>query len=154
MSVDSGFPITILARKLRTCSRLGGDDLRLVGACLAAAWLVRLGLWILPVRIMLRTAARGPRHGFRDKTSAPRIAWAVRVACRYVPRATCLVRALAGQVVMAWHGHAGIVTIGVALREGRFGAHAWLESQGQVLLGDSQELQQYQPIVAWGGRRA
>lgn len=146
--------MTILARKLRTCSRLGDDDLRLIGVCLAVAWLVRLGLWILPVRIMLRAAARGPWHGFRDKTSAARIAWAIGVACRYVPRATCLLRALAGQVVMVWHGHACIVTVGVALREGRFGAHAWLENQGHVLLGDSQELQQYKPIVALGDRRA
>jgi len=144
----------MLARKLHTCSHLSGDDLRLVGTCFAAAWLVRVGLWILPVRVMLRTANRAPWRGLRDKVPAPRIAWAIRLACRYVPRATCLVRALAGQAVMAWHGHACVVTVGVALRKGRFGAHAWLESEGQVLLGDSQEREQYAPIVALGGRRA
>ena len=147
--------MTGLARKLRTCSRLSGVELRLLSFCLAVAWLVRAGLWILPFRLVVRAAgAPGPRNRRRPGLAAARIAWAVRLACRYVPRATCLVQALTGQAVLGWYGHASRVRIGVALQSREFEAHAWLESQGQVLLGDSQELERYRPIAELCGRSA
>ena len=58
-------------------------------------------------------------------------------AGRNVPRATCLVRALAGQAFLARYGHETDLRIGVLKEqsEKRVKAHAWLESQGLVLLG-------------------
>ena len=54
-----------------------------------------------------------------------------------MPRATCLVQALSTQILLGRHGHAGKVHIGVALDpELGFRAHAWVESQGKILVGD------------------
>ena len=118
------------------------------------AW-VRLGLWLLPFREIQRVceylgrtrqSRRGSAAGTRE------IVWAVRLASRYVPRATCLVQALATQILLARHGHAGQVHIGVALgaKQG-FRAHAWVESQGKVLVGGSDELDDYAPLLVLDG---
>jgi hypothetical protein len=65
-----------------------------------------------------------------------RIAWAVSLAGRYVPRATCLTQALAMQILLKREGIAVQLHLGVAKDEqGRVTAHAWLEQDGRVLIG-------------------
>lgn len=66
--------------------------------------------------------------------AAARIAWAIGAGSRYVPRATCLVRALAGRRLLAAHGHRAHLRIGVA-KSTELQAHAWLEYEGRVLIG-------------------
>jgi hypothetical protein len=69
-----------------------------------------------------------------DRFSAEKVAWAVELVSRYVP-ATCLSRALAAQVLLARRGYPVLLHFG-AVKEGeRFLAHAWLESEGQVVIG-------------------
>jgi hypothetical protein len=81
--------------------------------------------------------------------------WAVRLASRYVPRATCLVQALATQSLLGRNGHAGEVHIGVALDPKLgFRAHAWVESRGEVLIGGSEELDGYSPLLVLDGQSA
>ena len=64
------------------------------------------------------------------------LAWAVEAASRYVPRATCLVQALALQALCARRGQATALRIGVAHGERReLEAHAWLEGEGRILIG-------------------
>lgn len=64
------------------------------------------------------------------------LAWAVAAAAKYVPGATCLVQAL---TLEAWAGahNAPVQTqFGVFRDEaGRLNAHAWVESEGRVILG-------------------
>jgi len=141
-----------MLRRLRKLARLTASERGL----LLEAWLetaaVRFALWILPFR-----AARGLRW---DKTpvlsqvsSPERVAWAVAVASRYVPKATCLVKALAGQALLARRGQPCRLHIGVAKPEGRVAAHAWLEWEGRVLLGGS-EADRYTHLVEWGSETA
>ena len=112
---------------------------------------VRLGLWLLPFQAMQRVCAYFAKAGKRrhgDQAGIQEIARAVRLASRYVPRATCLVQALATQVLLGRHGHAGQVHIGVALdAKLGFRAHAWVKSQGRVLVGGSEELDSYAPML-------
>jgi len=108
---------------------------------LLEAWLqttaVRLALWTLPFRLVRRL--RWDKTPVLSKIPSPeRMAWAVAVASRYVPKATCLVQALAGQALLARRGQASRLHIGVAKPEGLFEAHAWLEWEGHVLLGGSE----------------
>jgi hypothetical protein len=57
------------------------------------------------------------------------------VAAR-VPRASCLTQALAATLLLARHGYAATLRVGVAKNEdGSLRAHAWLESGGETLLG-------------------
>jgi hypothetical protein len=93
----------------------------------------------------------GPRL-FRQQTkaTAQEIAWAIEVARRFVPRATCLVQALAGQTMLAASGRPSRLLIGVA--PGRqpgqtLDAHAWLEWDGEILIGGN-DLQRYRTLLA------
>jgi hypothetical protein len=74
-----------------------------------------------------------------SRYSPGQIAWAVTVASSYVPNASCLVQALAAEFILSRTGHASRLHIGVAPDKPRTGrsldAHAWLECDGQVLLG-------------------
>lgn len=65
-----------------------------------------------------------------------RIVWAVDIASRYVPGCTCLVSAIVAQRMMARLGYPAAVRLGVARdSESPLKAHAWLESDGRILLG-------------------
>ena len=121
--------------------RLSPADRRL----LLRAWLllliVRLGLWLLPFHCLRRfwqrfiTAAPAvaPAAG-----EAHRLAWAVPLASRYVPHATCLTQALALQILLTREGAAALLRLGVTKDEqGRVTAHAWVEQDDRVLIGGS-----------------
>jgi hypothetical protein len=104
---------------------------------------IKLGMVLLPFRTLRRLAgraagapARRPRRGY---ASAERVTWAVEAASRHTPGVkSCLNQALAAQVLLARRGHPALVRIGVARGEGgRFQAHAWVESGGEVVVGGS-----------------
>jgi hypothetical protein len=110
---------------------------------------IRLGLWLLPFERLRRVLARAARWGCR--ASADRVVWAVSVASRYVPMATCLAQALATQVLLGGANHPASVRIGVARgEEGRLRAHAWVESEGRVLIGSLEDLAHYVPMPPLG----
>jgi Transglutaminase-like superfamily len=106
-------------------------------------------LWFFPLSTLRRLLVklRTVEHivwANRDSAKIDKIAWAVAVASRYVPAATCLTQALAGQILLAHYGEAALLRIGVAKNEaGKLEAHAWVESRGRVVIGDSRELFRY-----------
>jgi hypothetical protein len=110
----------------------------------------RLGLWLFPVTSVRQRAAVS--H-WRSRAPQPldRVAWAIRLAARYVPAATCLTEALALQSLLIRSGHLSTVYIGVAKRRLQFEAHAWVECQDGIVIGGF-ERDQYTPLVAWEGR--
>jgi hypothetical protein len=70
----------------------------------------------------------------------------VTVAGRYVPNATCLPQSLAAQVLLGRHGYLTQLRIGFARdKEGRLKAHAWLEKEGEVIVGGEDYLH-YTPL--------
>jgi len=85
--------------------------------------------------------------GENEKFSVERLAWAVGVASRFVPKATCLAKALAVYVLLQQAGHEVFLHIGVNGKEGGLEAHAWVESQGRVLIGGS-NIGNYTPLLA------
>ena len=118
---------------------------------------VRWSLWRRPyatVRTELRRrhppADARRRQGERGLAGDPRAwAWAVRAAARRVPRASCLTQALALEALLAEAGHRATLRIGVARKEDRtFEAHAWVESEGHVLIGRLPDLQRFAPLPA------
>lgn len=119
---------------------------------------IRLWLGLLPWRTLHRLLVRlpgGPISGKPHNLSAERIAWAVSVASQVVPGSrTCLIQALAVQALLARAGYPARCHIGVAKgAEGRLEAHAWVESQGRIVIGGS-GLAHYTPLVAFEGERA
>jgi hypothetical protein len=121
-------------RKLRS---LDGGRRRLLVHALMLVLVVRIGLWILPFRVLHRAVVtRGSR---RSGGSHPveAITWAITAAAHRVPRASCLTQALAGMLLLSANGHPAMLRIGVAKKEdGGLRAHAWIDSGGETILGD------------------
>jgi hypothetical protein len=80
--------------------------------------------------------------------TAARVSWAVERAGRFVPGATCLVRALAAQAMLAREGAASTLCFGVGRGGGgnEFRAHAWLECAGRVVVGGDEDLSRFAPL--------
>lgn len=96
---------------------------------------VRIGLLMLPYRVLARWVPRTPRR-WADLGKLRRTAWGVSRAAVWVPGATCLTQALTTQIVLARSGYASDIRIGVRRdAAGRFLAHAWLLSDDGVVIG-------------------
>jgi len=76
-----------------------------------------------------------------------RIAWAVVVTSRYIPFTKCLAQALVTQVLFAHYGYTSQLRIGVA-KDGpeRLKAHAWVESQGMIVVGNLPDLSRFETL--------
>ena len=111
---------------------------------------IRLALWIVPFARLRRVVASLARvHSRRhNRYSADQLSWAVRAVSRYVPRATCLTQAFVLHILLRWEGLQSRIRIGVSKDGGHFEAHAWVESQDRVVIGDS-GLQRYTPMMVW-----
>ena len=114
----------------------------------------RLTLWVLPFNVARRMLARRPRRSTSNAT-IEKIGWAVSVAKRFVPRGDCLPQALAAESLLLRDGYPVELRIGVLKRDhGRLEAHAWVESGGQVVVGDlTQGLSTYAPLPPLPGIR-
>ena len=69
-----------------------------------------------------------------------------RVAAR-VPAATCLVQAIAGEVMVERRGLTSELHFGVR-KATPFDAHAWLESQGVVVVGATEAVEAYRVVFS------
>jgi hypothetical protein len=90
-----------------------------------------------------------------NQASVDRVVWAVTVANRYMPgEVKCLARALTTQVLLGQRGHQALLRIGVAKGEqGQLEAHAWVESQGRIVIGDLADFSRYTPLPPLEGGR-
>jgi hypothetical protein len=124
-------------RRLRELRRLPAAErwLLLRAAVLLAG--VRLALVVLGWPVVRRFAARAARPVAGAATAPPApLQRAVERAGRHVPGATCLTQALALQILLGRRGRATDLRLGIAHGEGRrLEAHAWLEADGEVLVG-------------------
>jgi len=145
-----------MLRKTRTAASLTPGDRRCAIAAILLSGLVRVALWTLPFRWIKRvvesSASSRPLAG---KFTSRQVSWAVRLASRYVPRATCLTQAVTAQTLLNWSGLKSSLHIGVA-REPKFAAHAWVEHEGRILIGGAEESELYSPILSLepGSRQA
>jgi hypothetical protein len=117
---------------------------------MAEAWLLlwscRVALWCAPFPRVLGFARFCAERTSRRRGLAS--SQAVDVIQRALPltlRASCLTQALAGWILLTRHGTNVRVKIGVSTSGQRspeqhgFQAHAWLEENGRVILGDVPE---------------
>ncbi len=125
------------------------------GLVLSAAGLllaVRCGLWLLPFAKVQRLLERLTRHraerGVKGRPPAERTAWAVKVVARILPGMNCLVVALVCQALLQRYGHSSRLHLGVCLaNHSRLEAHAWVESRGKILVGDTGDLTRYTRLL-------
>lgn len=125
---------------LRRFYRLESRDRRLLvrtGMVLAA---VRVCIWVLPFRVARRfIVPPRPVHS-ADRLTASRVRWAIGIAQRLIPDATCLPQAIAAESLLIRDGHDVALRIGVMKNAaGKIEAHAWVECEGRVVVGDLPE---------------
>lgn len=131
-----------------------GRNARLILVCWTAAIVARI--------VLSAFSFNGARRFFRlraTKGPAPaalarRVSRCIAIACRAVPRATCLVRAMAAQTVLALRGYESDIHVGVAReRDAAFAAHAWLTSGSLIVTGDENgESRRFAPIIGFTDR--
>lgn len=100
-------------------------------------WLALLGQW--------RTSSTNPTvtpHEFKH------LIWTVEAMGRLVLRdRACLTQALVGQLLLQRRGYPAHLCIGVAQDDqGVFHAHAWVESQGKVIIGGQDSPRYFAPL--------
>lgn len=129
------------------------SDQRLLITALALVFCIRLGLWLLPFRLLrkkvekitARVNSSSPRP--KDFQMVRKVASCVRRVSRYVPASSCLAQALATQVLLAHQGQISNLRIGVTKgSEGDFKAHAWVESDGKIIIGQVRNLRIYRVL--------
>jgi len=147
-------------KRLRKFLDLPPTERRLLVRATLLLGAIRLGLGLLPFqtfRRLLTHVTYAPIGLLNaERPSADRVAWAVTVAGRYMLGArACLTKALAVQVLLARHGQQAHLRLGVVRgEEGCLEAHAWVESDGRVVIGGSEsELERYTPLTALDGDR-
>lgn len=126
---------------MRNFFRLPPAERRLLLKTVLLMAATRFGLSFLSFSTLRRlTGKRMVRGDIDAGRPAPveRIAWCVRVASRYIPRATCLTQALTAQMLMVRRGYRVELCIGVARdAAGAFNAHAWVVHEGRVVVGEA-----------------
>lgn len=122
---------------------------RLLFEAAAVITIVRIGLRVLPFLKLQRGLDRlvalpivrhhVPRGGPTSSDVVPSVNWAMTAASTRLP-ATCLVQALAAGVMLRRRGLVCRLRLGVRTRESESGArleaHAWVECDGRIAIGD------------------
>ncbi len=115
---------------------------------------IRLGLWVMPFRalkwMVIRLGAR-PVQSKGVQVPPNEIAAIISRAARRIPRATCLTQAMALHLLCRRRGYQTTLQIGVG-RDGssKFRAHAWVEREGKVIIGNLADLNTFLPLPSVG----
>lgn len=130
-------------------ARLLWRDKWLLAAAFAMLWRARIELSVKGFGDPRRGCARTADMPVPPPALGARVAWSVDRAARLVARPTCLVRAIAGQRLLAMKGYGSEIRVGVrASNDAGFEAHAWLKAGETVVLGGTAtELGQYRPLI-------
>jgi len=125
-------------RNLPRVLSLSRSEILFLTHCLLVVAAVRLGLTLLSYNHVRRRVTRLDARQPASIGNLRRVAWGVAAAARFVPRASCLTQALAGQYLLARQGNASKIRIGIERDTGtQLKAHAWLMSGDQIVLGGS-----------------
>lgn len=137
-------------------NRFRRQPLRLLIRTYLLLLMVRIGLACLPFQqLQSRLAKFSTGVDFYQHYPIPAqdilptlglIVWAVHKSTQMMPGgAKCLAKALTTQVLMARRNLPCDLKIGVAKAStGALDAHAWIEFEGQVIMGDLPDLERYQ----------
>jgi len=116
-------------------------------------WIASTILQLLPFAIVQKLLASrvAPPGRVHRRHPIERLLWAIAVARRYVSGTTCLSLALAGRMMLNRYGYPAHIHIGVAKdHTGSFAAHAWLESEGTIVIGGQESTSLFAPLGVIG----
>jgi hypothetical protein len=140
---------TVEGHLTKFCRRffaLERDDRWLVVEAILLIGFVQAGLRTLSFPTLTRLLAAAKRFRRRSRPRPSRITWAVNAAARLLPGRTCLTDALAADVMLCRCGYQSLLRIGVKKQSGGSSpleAHAWVESDGAIVAGQLETLDEY-----------
>lgn len=105
-------------------------------------FVIRVMIWVFPFKYVqkkVQNIVSGTQPCENHPISISGLRATIVVSARYIPRATCLVQALAGFILFSKYGYDTSIKIGVLTENGEFEAHAWLEYDDKVVLGESEK---------------
>lgn len=149
-----------LLRKLDKIFRLSPKDLYFVFVTFILLGTIRLGLRFVELSVLLKLVEKVSEPEFpllginliQSAVSPYKIVSAINLTTRNMPGgAKCLARALTVRTLMSRYGYSPELCIGVAKNEEIFEAHAWIEYQGQVIVGFLPDLPRYIPLPSIQG---
>jgi len=134
--------------RLRRLLRLTPSDVALLcHAVLILLW-IRFSLLLRPWNRFASPAAQ--THSVRAvKPDVDRLEWAVIAAGRFIPRTTCLTRALTLHRLLSRYGYRSNVQFGIRHADSRFAAHAWVEHEARLLLSKPADIARYVRLFSW-----
>jgi hypothetical protein len=110
----------------------------LVAEAFVRLLIITLVVRLLPSRWTCRMCASPPPTPNKQRQLClAEVCHAVTTAANYIPGANCLPQALVARVLLTRSGHTAELKIGVAKPDERFTAHAWVSSEGKVVVGRS-----------------
>ncbi|WYL93495.1 MAG: lasso peptide biosynthesis B2 protein [Gloeotrichia echinulata IR180] len=142
-------------KRLRKFLSLKNSDRHLLLIAVIILGAIRLGMWFLSFQALRQLLARLTQANSQEQTldglSIEKIVWAVNVASCYTPgHVKCLARALTTQVLLNRCGYSPELRIGVAKGDkGKFEAHAWVENQGEIVIGHLSDLGRFTPLPSF-----
>ncbi len=113
---------------------------------------IRIGFLFLKFpmlqKLLGKVGQSRPRQLVKPAVSIDRLIWAVDVSTQLSPGgAKCLARALTVQALMQRQGYEPQLQIGVIKSPGaEFQAHAWLEYQGKIVIGELPDMEKYSEL--------
>ena len=147
-------PDSLALVKMEKLNKLYKISTEKKGLLLLAASLliiVRISLFAFPFKMLIKRieSLQNKKQTYRatQMFSCENIGWAVRVASRYMPFAKCLTQALAVKLLLIWQACPGQLCIGVSKNnDGMLEAHAWVESDGQIVIGGQSDISRFRPL--------
>ena len=135
-------------RKLLNFLALPYQRKKLLIKTLFSVLLIRLGLWILPYRLLTKWLdSLGSSVNVSEKNDwklIKEVSHTVKSCAKYVPFASCLTQALATQTLLKVFGQGSTLKFGVDKDQNeKLIAHAWIEIDGKIIIGGSPELNRY-----------
>ena len=147
-------------KRLRRLFLLPGSEKLFLAKTLMLVLTIRLGLWLLPFRLIdkwfggLESPNGHAAAGAPDWAAIRRIVRAVRSASSYIPQASCLTQALAARYLLRSAGERSDLKIGVEkTSDAGFGAHSWVEIDGRVVIGRLPDHQRFAVLESLGNLR-
>jgi hypothetical protein len=127
---------------------LSAADRQLLARAALLLFVSRIGLWVLPYARLRRVVDGEAPPGREPPRDLPaRVSWAITALARRLPAMTCLVQSLAAHALLRRAGCPAELRIGVQSRARRapklLEAHAWVECEGRVVVGDVPDLARY-----------
>jgi hypothetical protein len=118
--------------------KLSYDKKSLLLKSVVLAILIRIFLYIIPFSRVYSISNKLARIHINQKTPKQihDIIWSVRVVANHFPGLTCLIQAITAQMLMTHYNYDSTLRIGVN-KSKNFGAHAWLEMDNKIILGES-----------------